>query len=109
MEIYAAAGGLVSLAFGAWIAREVFSHYKPVSGPVRFPNMVQRLGMSVDEIIASDLAYHVPTAQRVCQHCDQVSECDRLLCSGKALDEAPRFCPNAAYLNLARHPSGAVD
>jgi len=109
MELYVAAGGLVLLAYGAWTAREVLSHFKPVSGPVRFPRMVERLGMSVDEIAESDIAYHVPTAQRVCQLCDHVSECDQLLCSGKALEEAPGFCPNAAYLHLAKHPVGAVD
>lgn len=109
MEIYAAAGGLVLLGFGAWTAREMIVHFKVAPAPVRFTRMVERLGMSVDEIIESDFAYHLPTAQRFCTRCERKVECDALLCARDQLADPPAFCPNAAYLRMARHPSGAVD
>jgi hypothetical protein len=65
--------------------------------------MVERLGMSVDGIIKSDLAYHLPTAQRLCGQCEKTGECDLLLCSHQTLRHAPSFCPNAAYLRVAKH------
>lgn len=109
MEIYSIAGGFVLLAFGAWTAREIFRQFQPAGQPVRFSRMVERLGMSVDEIIDSDLAYHLPTAQRLCMRCEKVADCDKVLCARDELKDAPAFCPNSAYLHLAKHPAGAVD
>lgn len=109
MEIYTIAGGLVLLAFGVWTGREMFRQFQPAGQPVRFSRMVERLGMSVDEIIDSDLAYHLPTAQRLCLRCGNVADCDKVLCARDALEDAPVFCPNAAYLHLVKYPVGAVD
>ena len=69
--------------------------------------MVNRLGMSVDEIIKSDIAYHLPTAQRLCGQCEKIGECDMLLGSHQTLRHAPSFCPNAAYLRMAKHRAAA--
>jgi hypothetical protein len=109
MELYTAAMALVLIAVGVWTAREVMKHYRPVATPGRFPRMVERLGLSIDDIIDSDLAYHMPTAQRLCLLCENAEECDSWLYAGQEANEAPRFCPNAAYLHLARHPSGAIE
>lgn len=109
VEIYLATGGIVLLGFGAWaiwIIRHLHGHYNLVDGAVRFQKMLERLGMTFEQIVKSELAYHLPLAQRLCEQCEAGGECDRILCGQRTLEEAPGFCPNAAYLRVAKHRTG---
>lgn len=104
MEITAVLFGAVLLVVAVWSAWVLISHYRVREHPERFPEMAGRLGLSLDDIRYSDVALHLPTAERLCLVCNSTEECDEWLAIGVGSPCAPRFCPNAGYLSLLRQP-----
>lgn len=109
MDILGFLMGLAVLAGGIWIARVALGHYALADHPERFPRMARILGLSMDGLRDSDVALHLPTAERLCLACKNTEACDAWLASGGNPDDAPEFCPNAGYLHLARRPLDTLD
>ena len=76
--------------------------YTPSGGAVRLSRMANTIGVSVDDIAETNLAIHLPTADRLCAVCDDKAACDAWLATHASAAEAPDFCANAAYLRLAQ-------
>lgn len=100
---------LALLASSVWLGSVLFSHYALAEHPARFPRMAGILGFSIEGLRDSDVGMHLPTAERLCLACKDTEACDRWLASGGDPKEAPEFCPNAGYLNLARRPLDTLD
>jgi hypothetical protein len=76
--------------------------YAPSGRATQFPRMANTIGVSVDGIAESNLAIHLPTADRLCAVCEDKAACDDWLATRASAAEAPEFCANAAYLRLAQ-------
>ena len=76
--------------------------YTPSGRAVQFPRMAENIGVSVEDIADSNLAIHLPTADRLCTVCQDKEACNAWLADHSSAAEAPEFCANAAYLRLAR-------
>ncbi len=109
MEIMALVFAAALLVVAAWTARVLFSHYRLKEHPARFPKMADRLGLTLYDIRYSDVALHLPTAERLCLVCSSTKECDAWLAMGKAAPAVPAFCPNAGYLHLLHRPHDTPD
>lgn len=99
-----AAAGMVG---ALWAGMVTLRHYQRDTRPVRFPRMLGRLGLSVDSIAGTYLESHLPTASRLCLSCQSVRACDEWLAKETSSAAAPCFCPNAAYLRLAKDAAEA--
>ena len=87
------------ILWGLWIA---LRPYRPSEQAAQFLRMAKRVGASVANIGESNLGLHLPAADRLCTVCKQKEACDAWLASHEAAAQPPDFCPNAAYLRLAR-------
>jgi hypothetical protein len=102
MDVLAVAVGIGFLLLLFWGVGVVARHYRTNGEPVRFPRMVQRLGLSMKRIGDSEIAIHLPTAARLCLKCRGKKECDEWLAEHESASEPPKFCVNSGFLRLAR-------
>jgi len=102
MDILAIALGVAFLLLLFWGLGVVVRHYRLNDQPVRFPRMVEKLGLSLRNVGKSDLATHLPTAARLCMKCRSTGECEAWLAGEESAGEPPEFCVNRNFLRLAR-------
>ncbi len=102
MEIVVLVFGLAYLGLMLWGLSLAVKRYLPAGRALLFPRMAERVGVSVEGIADSGLAMHLPTAGRICTVCKSKDQCAHWLEGGESAAEAPEFCPNRAYLGLAR-------
>lgn len=101
--------GLAIVASALWVARVAYGHYALDDHPARFARMAGIVGMPVGRLRDSAVGLHLPTAERLCLVCRHTEECDAWMAAGANPSEAPEFCPNAGYLQLARRPLDTLD
>lgn len=109
MDILVFAFALALLAAAIWVGGVLVNHWTVAGHPERFSRMTGILGYSVDGLRDTQLGLHVPTAERLCLACRNANACDAWLASDARRDEAPEFCPNAGFLQLARQPLVTYD
>lgn len=102
MNLLAVALGAAFLLLLFWGLGVVVRHYRVNDHPVRFPRMVEKLGLSLRRIGNSDLATHLPTAARLCMKCRSTGECEAWLAGEADAAEPPEFCVNRNFLRLAQ-------
>ena len=84
----------------AWALWVMYRYYHTEEQPVRLLRMMERLGLDTETAKELPLPYYLPTAARVCRHCESKTECDVWLAKeGKAITP-PAFCANAGFLGL---------